>query len=301
MTAVELKNIRKTYGPKVAVDDISLTVSAGQIFGIIGPNGAGKTMTVECISGLRTPDSGTVRVCGLNPATQHRQLSQLLGVQLQECALPDRLTVIEALDLYASFYPHPRSSAELLDMFNLAAHRTTPYAKLSGGLAQRLSIALALIGNPKVAILDELTTGLDPSARRETWSLIEGVRDTGVTILLVTHFMGEAQRLCDEIAMIDDGRIIAQGSPAALVDRVRGAQTLHFRLGRDLDPSTIAALPGVEDVTVEHRMWTVTGTGHLLATTAGELARRGVIAEELRTKEPNLEDAFVALTTKEDA
>ncbi len=208
--------MRKLYGRKVAVDDVSFTVAEGEIFGLLGRNGAGKSTTVDCIVGLRVPDRGRIRVAGLDPRRDRRELRQLLGVQLQESQLQDKLTVAEAMRLYASFYRHPADIDSLLAVLDLSEKRNTRYRKLSGGQKQRLSIALALIGRPRVAILDELTTGLDPVARRDTWRLIDGIRNTGVTIMLITHFMPEAERLCDRVAIMRDGQIAALGTPAAL-------------------------------------------------------------------------------------
>ena len=214
MPVIEVSGLHKEYGPKVAVDDVSFTVQAGEIFGILGPNGAGKTTTVESVVGLRKPDRGRIRVLGLDPQRDHDELRELVGVQLQNSELPDKLRVTEALGLYASFYRQPADAGELIDRLGLGDRRDVSYAKLSGGQKQRLSVALALIGSPKVAVLDELTTGLDPAARREVWGLISEIRDSGVTILLVTHFMEEAERLCDRVALIDDGRVIATDTPA---------------------------------------------------------------------------------------
>jgi len=195
---------------------VSFTVAEGEIFGLLGRNGAGKSTTVDCLAGLRVPDHGRIRVAGLDPRQDRRELRQLLGVQLQESQLPDRLTVAEAMRLYASFYPRPANVDGLLAQLDLTDKRTTRYRRLSGGQKQRLSIALALIGRPRIAILDELTTGLDPVARRDTWQLIDDIRNQGVTIVLVTHFMDEAARLCDRVAIMRDGRIAALGAPAAL-------------------------------------------------------------------------------------
>jgi ABC-2 type transport system ATP-binding protein len=219
---IAVSNLRKTYGATVAVADVSLTVRAGEIFGILGPNGAGKTTTVESIAGLRTPDGGTIRVLGLDPRKHRTEITSLVGVQLQASELPDRIKTREALELYASFYPSPADPADLLERLGLTKVRDTAFAKLSGGQKQRLSIALALIGNPKIAILDELTTGLDPQARRDTWELVKQIRDSGVTIILVTHFMEEAEYLCDRIAIIDGGAIVAEGTPAALKRSIAG-------------------------------------------------------------------------------
>ena len=216
MMAIEVEGLSKRFGSKVAVDDVSFTVDEGEIFGLLGRNGAGKSTTVDCLAGLRAPDHGLIRVAGLDPRHDRRELTQLLGVQLQESQLPDRLTVMEAMRLYASFYPRPADIDELLAQLDLTDKRNTRYRRLSGGQKQRLSIALALIGRPRIAILDELTTGLDPVARRDTWQLIDDIRNQGVTIVLVTHFMDEAARLCDRVAIMRDGRIAAMGAPAAL-------------------------------------------------------------------------------------
>lgn len=225
MPLIEVSNLRKSYGEHVAVDDVSFHVEQGEIFGILGTNGAGKTTTVECLQGLRTPDSGTMSVLGLDPGKDHAALRQRLGSQLQESRLPDKLKVHEALDLYAYFYANPADTGDLLAKLGLTEQRNKYFAKLSGGQKQRVSIALALIGRPEVAVLDELTTGLDPHARRDTWKLVEAVRDTGVTVLLVTHFMDEAERLCDRLAIFDAGRVVATGTPDELRDRT-GKSTL---------------------------------------------------------------------------
>ncbi|HZZ52971.1 MAG TPA: ABC transporter ATP-binding protein [Trebonia sp.] len=216
MTAIEVEGLSKRYGRRVAVDDVSFAVADGEIFGLLGRNGAGKSTTVDCLAGLRVPDHGRIRVAGLDPRQDRRELRQLLGVQLQESELPDRLTVAEAMRLYASFYPRPADVDGLLAQLDLADKSNTRYRRLSGGQKQRLSIALALIGRPRIAILDELTTGLDPVARRDAWQLIDDIRNQGVTIVLVTHFMDEAARLCDRVAIMRDGRIAALGAPAAL-------------------------------------------------------------------------------------
>ncbi len=219
MTVIEVKNLAKRYGEQVAVWDVSFTVEAGEIFGIVGPNGAGKTTTVESIAGMRVADAGRIRVLGLDPRRDRAEVRRRLGVQLQESQLPDRLKVWEALDLYSSFYPRPADWRRLMSDLGLSEKRNTVFSRLSGGQKQRLSIALALVGNPEIAILDELTTGLDPQARRDTWQLISDVRDRGVTVVLVTHTLEEAERLCDRVAVIDSGRVVALDTPAALVGR----------------------------------------------------------------------------------
>ncbi|HEY8454537.1 MAG TPA: ABC transporter ATP-binding protein [Actinopolymorphaceae bacterium] len=296
MPIIEVTHLHKRYGTTVAVDDISFTVDEGEIFGILGPNGAGKTTTVECIEGLRTPDRGSISVLGLDPKRDRAELAQRVGVQLQESRLPDKLRVGEALDLYASYYRRPANWQQLLETLGLADKRDTPYRKLSGGQKQRLSIALALVGSPTVAVLDELTTGLDPQARRDTWDLIEQVRDSGVTILLVTHFMDEAERLCDRLALIDSGRIVALDTPAGLVARAAQEQRVRFRPSAPLDDELLAALPEVTDVRRTGDRVVVTGTGNLLHALTSVLARHHVIAHDLRVEQTTLDDAFVTLT-----
>ena len=216
MTAIEVDHLSKRFGAKVAVDDVSFAVAEGEIFGLLGRNGAGKSTTVDCDAGQRSPDRGRIRVAGLDPRRDRGELRHLLGVQLQESGLPDKLTVAEVMRLYASFYRHPADTDGLLATLDLTEKRNTRYRRLSGGQKQRLSIALALIGRPRVAILDELTTGLDPVAMRDTWAIIKRIRNEGTTIMLVTHFMAEAERLCDRVAILDAGRIAAIGTPAAL-------------------------------------------------------------------------------------
>lgn len=296
MTALEVRNLHKRYGQHIAVDDVSFTVEEGEIFGIIGPNGAGKTTTVESIAGLRTPDSGSISVLGLDPVKDRAEVRERLGVQLQESSFPDAIKAAEALELYSSFYRDPADWRELMELLGLTEKRNTQYKALSGGQKQRLSIALALVGNPKVAILDELTTGLDPQARRDTWSLIERVRDTGVTILLVTHFMDEAERLSDRIAVIDGGRVAAVDTPAGLIAQASAVQQVRFRVSQPLDTSVLTGLPDVTDVEINEGRWLVTGSGQLLSSVAGALARAQVVAEDLRVDQRNLDDAFVAFT-----
>ncbi|WP_219471023.1 ABC transporter ATP-binding protein [Nonomuraea rhizosphaerae] len=223
MTVIEINGLQKNYKDHKVLDGVTLTVGRGEIFGILGPNGAGKTTTVECASGLRKPDGGTLRVLGLDPQTQRRELLQRIGTQLQEAALPDAIKVGEALQMYASFYDKPADWRALMEEWGLAEKRRARFASLSGGWKQRLFIALALVGNPEVVFLDELTTGLDPSARRLTWGLIRDMRDRGVTVVLVTHFMDEAEALCDRIAVIDNGRVMHEGSPNELISAGQAA------------------------------------------------------------------------------
>jgi ABC-2 type transport system ATP-binding protein len=298
MPVIEVSGLHKEYGPKVAVDDVSFTVEAGEIFGILGPNGAGKTTTVECVTGLRKPDGGWIRVLGLDPQRDHDELRQQVGVQLQDGQLPDKLRVGEALELYASFYSQPADADELIKRLGLGDRRDTAFEKLSGGQKQRLSVALALIGTPKVAVLDELTTGLDPAARREVWGLISEIRDTGVTIVLVTHFMEEAERLCDRLAVIDRGRVIATDTPSGLAGRAGGEQYIRFTASGPLEEDELAKLPEVHSVRREGDQFAVTGDEEALQAVMGVLIRRGIIARHLRLEQASLDDAFVALTGK---
>lgn len=214
--AIEARGLRKAYGRKVAVEDVSLRVEPGQTIGILGANGAGKTTTVEMIAGLRTPDDGEVRVLGLHPRRDRAKLRQVLGVQLQDAYLHHALTAAELVELYRSFYPRPRSAAETLDLVELSEHRDTQFEKLSGGQQQRLSVALAFVGGPRVVILDEITTGMDPRARRRIWAAIEGQRAEGVTVVMVSHAMDEVERLCDQVILLDAGRVLATGTPAEI-------------------------------------------------------------------------------------
>ena len=296
MQVIEVDNLRKQYRDHVAVQDISFTVERGEIFGIVGPNGAGKTTTVECVEGLRTPDGGSIKVLGLDPRRDGAELRNRVGAQLQESALPDRMKVWEALDLYASFYLRPADQRRLIDELGLGDKRETQFGKLSGGQKQRLSIALALVGNPEIAVLDELTSGLDPNARRDTWDLIEQVRERGVTVLLVTHFMDEAERLCDRVAVVDAGRVVALDSPASLIARIDTPQRIRFRPTSPLDDGLLITLPEVRSVSRNGSQVVVTGTGNLLQAVTSVLARDQIVAAELRLEQASLDDAYVALT-----
>ena len=298
---IDVRNLHKNYGGTVAVDDVSFTVQRGEIFGILGRNGAGKTTTVECVEGLRKPDRGTITVLGLDPQRDHAELTQRVGVQLQESRLPDQLKVAEALELYSSFYRSPADSRALLDQLGLADKARTAFAKLSGGQKQRLSIALALVGNPEVAVLDELTTGLDPQARRDTWDLIEGIRQRGVTIVLVTHFMEEAERLCDRVALIDAGRVVALDTPATLADEVQAEQRIQFRPSAPFDDRLLTQLPDVTNVIHRGDVVVVTGNANALNAVTSALARNQIVARHLRVDQASLEDAFLALTGSRSA
>jgi ABC-2 type transport system ATP-binding protein len=294
MTVIEVKNLQKRYGSTVAVRAVSFTVERGEIFGILGPNGAGKTTTAECIAGLRTPDSGSITVLGRPP--RDHELRRLVGVQLQESQLPEKMSVREALELYSAFYPDPVDWRALARELGLTEKLGTRYAKLSGGQKQRLSIALALVGDPQIAILDELTTGLDPQARRDTWDLIEQIRDRGVTVVLVTHFMAEAERLCDRLAVIDAGAVAALDTPAGLIAGVETEQRIRFRPSKPLDDDLLTSLPEVRHVRHHGGQLEVVGTGNLLHAVTSVLATNQVIAADLRVEQATLDDAFVRLT-----
>ncbi|MFC9508746.1 ATP-binding cassette domain-containing protein [Streptomyces sp. NPDC057002] len=296
MSVIEVTDLRKAYAGRPAVDGVSFAVEEGEIFGILGPNGAGKTTTVECVEGLRVPDSGRVRVTGLDPVADHERVAQVLGAQLQESRLQPKLTVREALELYAAFYPRPVDWRPLAERLGLEEKLSTRFAKLSGGQKQRLFIALALIGDPRVVVLDELTTGLDPRARRDTWELIEDIRANGVTVLLVTHFMEEAQRLCDRIAVIDKGRVAALDTPSGLIRRSAGATVISFTPSTPLDDRELKALPAL--VAVEHKdgRITLSGTDDTVNAVLSLLARHHITARQLRVTDATLDDAFLDLT-----
>jgi ABC-2 type transport system ATP-binding protein len=296
MAIIEVDGLVKRYGSYTAVDGVSFAVEQGEIFGILGPNGAGKTTTVECVEGVRVADGGVIRVCGVDPQDGGGELRELLGVQLQESELPDKLRVGEVMELFSSFYREPVDWRELVDTLGLTEKVNTQFRRLSGGQKQRLSVALALVGRPRVAVLDELTTGLDPQARRDTWGLIEGVRERGVTILLVTHFMEEAERLCDRLAVVDAGKVVALDTPAGLVARVDDRQRIRFRPSAPIDHAVLAGLPEVVSVERAGGQLVVTGTGNLLLAVTTVLARNQVVAGDLRVEQTSLDDAFVALT-----
>ncbi len=294
--AIEVAHLRKSYGDTVAVDDISFSVTDGEIFGILGPNGAGKTTTVECIVGLRVPDAGKISVMGLDPQIDRELLHTIVGVQLQASALPAKLRVGEILDLYRSFYRDPADVEELIDVLGLADKRNDYYRSLSGGQKQRLSIALALVGRPKIAVLDELTTGLDPQARRDTWGLIEEIHERGVTIVLVTHYMDEAERLCDRVALFDRGRIAAIGSPRELAEQAGGGKHVRFVPSAPFDDRLLSELPEVRSIEHQGDHVLVTGSGELVNAVILTLTAAGVTAHDVQLGSATLEDAFVRLT-----
>ncbi len=304
MTAVviSVEGLRKRYGQTRAVDGVSFEVAAGEIFGIVGPNGAGKTTTVECLEGLRAPDEGLVRVLGLDPQREGDALRERIGAQLQESALPARLKVGEAMHLFASFYARPRPAGPLLDDLGLADRVRAPWGNLSGGQRQRLAIALALVGDPEVVFFDELTSGLDPQARRATWDLVERVRARGKTVVLTTHYMEEAERLCDRVMIIDHGQIVALDTPANLVAALSAEHRVTFA-GDGVDDdalSALRALPTVARVERSGDRVIVHGeSDRSLTAILGVLGDHGIALRDLRTEQPSLEDVFLALTGRQ--
>jgi len=298
---VSVEHLRVRYGETLAVDDISLSIRKGEIFGILGPNGAGKTTTVECIGGLRKPDKGSISVLGRDVRTDAAELRDRVGIQLQTSELPDKIYVGEVLELFASFYPDPVDPDELLHTLGLEEKRDTRYIHLSGGQRQRLSIALALVGRPELAILDELTTGLDPQSRRETWKLIAGIRDQGVTVILVTHFMEEAEYLCDRVALIHHGLVRAIDTPANLGANL--GQKISFRTpaAGELDLDLLRERPEIREVREQGDRVLIEGDGDVVAAVMAVLVRERVIPEQTRVEQSTLDDAFVALTAEADA
>lgn len=288
---VMVRGLRKAYGGRVVVEDLDLDVAAGEVVGLIGSNGAGKTTTVECLQGLRRPDAGTVRVLGLDPQRDAERLRPMIGAQLQSSALPDRLRVGEAVRLFAR---RPGSQGdELLDRFGLAPRRGSAFADLSGGERQRLFLVLALLDDPQLVILDELTQGLDPAARREVWTAVRQLQETGTTVLLVTHELAEAEELCDRVVVLRSGRVLDTGTPAELVARHGAHATVRFSWSGDVDGLT--ELPGVREVTRSAGSVTVHGQRQVIAQVGAWLVPRGPVPTDLRVEVPDLEAALLAL------
>jgi ABC-2 type transport system ATP-binding protein len=298
MGVITVDHLRKTYGRVVAVDDLSFEVEAGEIFGILGPNGAGKTTTVECVQGLRRLDGGTIRVLGLDPATQAAQLRQRIGSQLQDSSLPGRLRVAESIELFAAFSRHPVDCEELLARWRLGDQRAQAFDSLSGGQRQRLFIALAFVNSPEVVFLDELTQGLDPQARRATWELIREIRQGGTTVVLVTHFMDEAEHLCDRVAVVDRGRVVALDTPQRLIDGLGLPSVVRFTTSEP-DLGWLDKLDVVESMARHGEAVEIRGTGPVLALVASELVAHEIVPLDLRVERPTVEDAFLALTGRD--
>jgi ABC-2 type transport system ATP-binding protein len=293
--ALAVEGLRKRYGATQAVDGLDLTVDEGEIFGILGPNGSGKTTTVECSYGLRTADEGRIRVFGVDPQSDPDALRTLVGAQLQDSALPDRIRVWEALRLFAALSRQSVHVASVLAEWGLDVKRGASYGSLSGGQRQRLHVALALVTKPRLVFLDEMTTGLDPNARREVWDLVEQVRRDGTTVVLVTHFMDEAQRLCDRVAVMARGRIVAQGTPASLVREHGGGTRVSFEVPADAALPDLAAIGGVESVEVDGGRVEVLGNGAFLVGLGHALTVAGLSDVELSVRQPSLDDAYVRL------
>ncbi len=299
-TVVQVENLRKSYGKIKAVDDISFEVHKEEIFGLVGPNGAGKTTAIECIEGLRKPGSGNLRVLDLNPTTNGRTLRNLIGIQLQESQLPARLKVWEAVSLFSSFYSKNIESAPLLKDLGLEEKKGAYFDKLSGGQKQRLFVALALLNDPELIFLDELTTGLDPQARRVTWDLIAGIREKGKTIFLTTHFMEEAERLCDRVAIMDHGKIIALDTPRNLIRNVSSETRLIFSV---TDSPELHALNNIESISKYEKSGnSIIIHGHdkrMVKDVVNFLVNHNIDFHDLKTEQATLEDVFLTLTGKE--
>jgi ABC-2 type transport system ATP-binding protein len=297
MAVVEIDNLKKRYGSNEALAGVSFSVDNGEIFGLLGPNGAGKTTCIECLEGLRDPSEGTISVLGLDPAIDGRKLRRRIGMQLQESALPNDIKVWEALDLYASFYDNPVDWELLLQRFGIAEKRDSRFSSLSGGQKQRLYIALALINDPEIVFFDEITTGLDPQSRRVMWDLMKDIRDQGKTIFLTTHFMDEAETLCDRLVIIDGGKIIAEGTTPKLAQQLELKNRVNFTTEKEIDITRINALPDVADTVLNNGIYTVYGTGDLLIKTVLDyLVAAEIKFLSINSEFPNLEDVFLTLT-----
>jgi ABC-2 type transport system ATP-binding protein len=302
-TIVKVEGLRKTYGATVAVDDISFEVYEGEIFGMVGPNGAGKTTTIECLEGLRKPDAGRLLVLGVDPQKESQTLRLHTGMQLQQSNLPERMKVWEALDLYASFYPKAADWKQLIQQLGLEEKRNATFSKLSGGQKQRLFIALALLPDPRLVFLDELTTGLDPQARHAIWDLVREVRGQGKTVLLTTHFMEEAERLCDRVAILDHGRIVALDTPQALIRGLGAEERVSFSLDGSLPEAFEKALFESARVEVQGERVIIRGKNgrkvQLVSEVVSLLSSQDIPFHDLRTEQSNLEDVFLSLTGRE--
>jgi ABC-2 type transport system ATP-binding protein len=306
--ALSVRGLRKSFGPVVAVDGLDLEVRRGECFGLLGPNGAGKTTTIEICEGLTTPDAGDVVVLGRRWSTHERELRELLGIQLQDTQLAEKLTVEETLGLFRSFYARGRDVGEVLAVVRLEEKRRGRVGTLSGGQKQRLALACAIVGDPELLFLDEPTTGLDPQARRQVWELIESLKAAGRTIVLTTHYMEEAERLADRVAIVDHGRVIALGTPRELIASLGAEHVVEFAVtgdgrpdGATLDESTLARVAGVRTARRGNDGFAlqVTHLHETMPALIAELERRKLVLAELRTHTATLEDVFVALTGRQ--
>ena len=300
--AIQCRNLRKTYDGKVeAVRGLNLEIQTGECFGLLGPNGAGKTTTIEILEGLLAPTSGDVTVLGHSWQRNSRELREWLGISLQETRLSEKLTVRETIELFSSFYSHPRETSEVLEDLQLTEKADSWVGKLSGGQRQRLAVATALVGNPRLLFLDEPTTGLDPQSRRQLWDIIRSFQKAGGTVLLTTHYMDEAERLCDRLAIVDHGQIIAEGTPAELIDRLGGHHMVEFSVTGDSADAAVATwrgLPGVESVRHEDGFFCLSVKEPHLTIPAllDAVKNRGSQLLHLTTRQASLEDVFVHLT-----
>lgn len=290
---ISVEGLRKRYGAVVAADGVTFDVRRGEIFGLLGRNGCGKTTTVECLQGLRRADSGELSVLGLDPRRQGVELRRRIGAQLQESALPDRIKVWEALAFFGSLVPGGPSWREVMADWGLADKRDASFADLSGGQRQRLFVALAVVNQPELVFFDEMTTGLDPVSRHVAWELVDRLRQRGTTVVLVTHFMDEAEALCDRVAVFADHRVAAVDPPARLADRF-GPTEVQFTADGPID--FLRRAPGVDEVRTLGRQVTVTGSGAVLAHVAAALVANGQAPVDLRSRRPTLEDVFLRLT-----
>jgi ABC-2 type transport system ATP-binding protein len=295
---IEVHNLTKHYGPVQALRGVSFEVQEGEVFGLLGPNGAGKTSTVEILEGLRPPDGGIVSVCGLDPQTPGDTFKQEIGAVLQATALPDKLRVGEAVSMFASFYKRRRDPAALLKRFGLEEKRNTFYSQLSGGQKQRLALAMSLVNEPRVLFLDEPTAGLDPQVRREIYTIIEELKKERKTILLTTHYIEEAEKLCDRVAIVDQGRVIAQGTPRELKQRSAGTTRIELRLARPESDSALKQLEGVADCRASDGVYVVHSTRvpQTIVSLVKYLEANGNELSSLDIAAPSLEDVFLELT-----
>ncbi len=293
---VEVTDLVKRYGDFTAVRSVSFSVEEGEIFGILGPNGSGKTTTVESLQGLRDIDGGRASILGLDPVSQSREIRRRIGSQLQDSSLPDRMKVWEALDLFRATGPHGSTTDQVLADWGLSAKKNARFGTLSGGQRQRLFVALALVNNPEVVFLDEMTTGLDPASRRVAWDLIRRIREKGTTVVLVTHFMDEAEALCDRVAFFDRGEVVAEGSIASLIDRFGGGVKVKFTI-QCKDGGWLAEIPHVSSWERDRDRFEVRGDGPVLTHVASALMGHGYAPEDLRVERASLEDVFLRITT----
>jgi ABC-2 type transport system ATP-binding protein len=294
---IRVSNLRKTYGKTVAVDDVSFEVFEGEIFGLLGPNGAGKTTTMECTEGHRRPNGGTISVLGMDPVREGRALQGRIGVQHQEAQLQKRIKVWEAVDLWSTLYGQPADSEKLLDQLGLTPKRDAWFMTLSGGQKQRLFIALALIHDPEIVFLDELTTGLDPQARRTIWDLVTGIRERGKTVFLTTHLMEEAERLCDRVAILEHGRVIDSGTPGGLVMKHCPERRVIFSTDTALSRDRFDRIASLQSLQTEGDTYTLTGLGERFVTDViHAIAELNLSVRDFRTSIPTLEDVFLKLT-----